>query len=154
MLPGHLAIYTCIAETPRLTLRLPAICRKEQKEVSRERKARRNKNFGLIQEVTGLWETLRRHDTTPARRAELVTAVLKKIDGRLAELACSHTASRIVQACVKHGSPAERAKILKEVEPKVLELAKSPYGRFVVAKLITMAPKEQLPGEHGGQGVG
>ena len=44
---------------------------------------------------------------------------------------------------------AERAAILKEVEPKLLDLSKSPYGHFVVSKLISLAPKEQLPGGRG-----
>lgn len=98
--------------------------------------------------MTGLWETLRRHDTSAAKRSELVTAILKKIKGRVSGLAGSHTASRIVQACVKHGSPKERAAILTEMEPKLLELAKSPYGRFVVSKLIDVSSKEQLAGEN------
>lgn len=35
---------------------------------------------------------------------------------------------------------------MKELEPKLLELSKSPYGHFVVSKLVSLAPKEQLPG--------
>ena len=43
--------------------------------------------------------------------------------------------------------------ILKELEPRLLELCKSPYGHFVVSKLIALAPKDQLPGG-GGRGEG
>lgn len=121
-------------------------CRKERKELDKERKARRNKNFGLIEEAKGLWEELRRHDLSAAKRAKLVTSILAKCQGRLAELAGSHSASRIIQSCAKYGSAAERAAILKELQPKLLELAKSPYGHFVVSKLVALAPKEQLPG--------
>ncbi|GAB4820309.1 hypothetical protein N2152v2_007355 [Parachlorella kessleri] len=119
---------------------------KEKKEFVREKKAKRQKNFGLIQEVVGLWEELRRHDVSADKRSKLISAVLRKVQGRVAELAASHTASRVIQACVKHGSAQERAAILKEVEPKLLDLSKSPYGHFVVSKLISLAPKEQLPG--------
>jgi hypothetical protein len=121
-------------------------CRKERKELDKERKARRNKNFGLIEEAKGLWEELRRHDLSADKRAKLVTAILAKCQGRLAELAGSHSASRIIQSCAKYGTAAERAAILKELQPKLLELAKSPYGHFVVSKLVALAPKEQLPG--------
>ena len=42
--------------------------------------------------------------------------------------------------------PSDRHAILKELEPKLLELSKSPYGHFVVGKLISLAPKEEIPG--------
>lgn len=31
------------------------------------------------------------------------------------------------------------------MEPKLLELSKSSYGHFVVSKLVSLAPKEDLP---------
>ena len=40
----------------------------------------------------------------------------------------------------------ERLRVYKELEPRLLELSKSPYGHHVVSKLISLAPKEQLPG--------
>lgn len=150
------------------------------------------------QEVVLLWEQLRRHDLPAAKRAALVAAVMAKVQGRVAELAGSHASSRVIQACVKHGtaegeSPAtrhrrpapstalagsahhrqgprpfrdaapctaahlavllaltcaaDRKKILAEVSPKLVELSKSPYGHFVVSKLVTTAGKEDLAGE-------
>ena len=36
--------------------------------------------------------------------------------------------------------------MLKELEPKLLELSKSPYGHFVVMKVVALAPKDALPG--------
>jgi pumilio homology domain family member 6 len=121
-------------------------CRKEKKELIKQRKERRNKNFNLIEELVSLWEVLRRHDTTAQRRSELVSVILKKMKGHIAELAGNHTASRVVQACVKHGTATERSAILKEVEPRLLELAKGSYGHFVVSKLIDAASKEELNG--------
>jgi len=123
------------------------IYRKERKELSRERKSRTNKNFNLIQEVVGMWETLRRHDTPASRRSEIASQIFTKIDGRVAELANSHSSSRVVQAVVKHGTAAERKKVLKQLEPTLLTLSKSPYGRFVVSKLIDLAPKDDLEGK-------
>lgn len=122
-------------------------CRKERKELSKQRKARGNKNFALIEEVVGLWETLRRHDIEAEERKQLVSKVLKKIDQRIAELSGNHSASRVVQACIKYGSTEDRQKILKEVQPRLLELSKSPYGHFVVSKLIDVSPKNELPGK-------
>lgn len=120
-------------------------CRKDKKALRNEKKSRTKKNFNLIQEVTETWEILRRHDTTAARRSELVSDILDKIKGRIADLAGSHTASRVVQACVKHGAADEHQTIFKEISPHIVPLSKSPYGRFVVSKLITVASKDQIP---------
>lgn len=94
-----------------------------------------------------LWEQLRRRDVPADKRAELVTSILKLSKGRIADLTGSHTASRVVQSCLKYGNKQNRATILSEVEPKMVELSKSPYGRFVVSKLITTASKEELAGK-------
>jgi len=121
-------------------------CSKERKEATKAFKAKRNRNFNLIQDVTVLWETLRRHDTTAKKRSELVRSILAKVKGRVPDLAGSHTASRVIQACVKYGTAEERSAILQELEPNLLTLSKSPYGRFVVSKMVDLATKEQLAG--------
>lgn len=126
---------------------MPSTCRKERKELLKQRKARSNKNFSLIEDVVGSWETFRRHDVDKKKRRDLVSKVLKKIEGRIPELAASHTASRIVQACIKYGTAEEQQRVLKEVEPHLIELSKSPYGHFVVSKLIDVSPKEKYPGK-------
>ena len=73
--------------------------------------------------------------------------------GRLAQLAVSHTGSRVVQACVKFGSEAERAQVLAELRPALRELAKSSYAHFTVTKLIAQAPKPDIPGTPGFQAL-
>jgi hypothetical protein len=120
---------------------------KERKEANRAQKAARRPNFSLIQDVAGQWESLRRKDAPAAERAALASAILQRCSGRLAKLAGSHTAARVVQACLKHGGAPARAAVWAEVEPELLPLAKSPYGRFVVSKLVTTASKAELAGE-------
>ena len=51
-----------------------------------------------------------------------------------------------MQAVAKHGGPPEREALVKEVLPRFLELAKNPYGHFLVSKLLALAPKPKLPG--------
>lgn len=68
------------------------------------------------------------------------------MQGRVPDLAMSHTASRIIQACAKHGTDADRRMILAEATPRVVDLAKSSYGHFLLCKLITAAPKKEFPG--------
>ena len=51
-----------------------------------------------------------------------------------------------MQAVAKHGGAPEREALVQEVLPRFLELAKNPYGHFLVSKLLALAPKPQLPG--------
>lgn len=114
--------------------------------MAKERKAKRQKNFDIIQEATKLWETLRQSTTAKAKKVELVGSILEICGDRVGDLAASHTASRIIQSCVKHGNGNHRVCVQEQVLPKIVELAKNPYGRFIVSKLIATAPKDQLPG--------
>ena len=76
----------------------------------------------------------------------ILTRCCPQAKGRLAQLAVSHTGSRVVQACVKFGTPEERALVLAELRPSLLDLAKSSYAHFTVTKLIALAPKADVPG--------
>lgn len=115
--------------------------------MAKERRAKRQKNFHLIQEATSLWEVLRQTATPPEKKKELVGKIVEVCGERVPELAMSHTAARIIQACVKHGTDEDRARLQKLCLPKIIELSKSPYGRFVVSKLINKCPKGDLIGE-------
>ena len=72
---------------------------------------------------------------------------LLQVSGRVAALAMSHTASRVIQACAKHGSPAHRQALMQEVAEKPIDVAKSSYGHFLVCRLIALAEKEELAGQ-------
>lgn len=61
-------------------------------------------------------------------------------------LANHHSASRVIQWCLKEGSEADKARLTAEVRTNIVPLAKSKYGRHVVQKLINVAPKEEVPG--------
>ena len=66
--------------------------------------------------------------------------------GGLQRLAASPVGSRVVQSCVKHGTPEQRRQILQELQPQMLELSKSPYAYHVVCKLVDTASKADLEG--------
>ena len=61
-------------------------------------------------------------------------------------LANHHSASRVIQWCMKEGSEADKARLVAEVRSNIVPLSKSKYGRHVVQKLINIAPKEEVPG--------
>ena len=47
-----------------------------------------------------------------------------------------HDASRIIQCCLKYGSPKQRDAIAAELKGHYTELSKSQYGRFIVSKIL------------------
>ncbi|KAL0034219.1 hypothetical protein WJX77_003906 [Trebouxia sp. C0004] len=103
------------------------------------------RNAALIQDITVKWEKLRHPDTTAAHRTDIVHEILNQVQGRVADLAMSHTASRVIQACAKHGNEADRKALLAEAAPRVVDIAKSSYGHFLLCKLVSAATKAQFP---------
>ncbi|KAL0032330.1 hypothetical protein WJX79_005648 [Trebouxia sp. C0005] len=103
------------------------------------------RNAALIQDITAKWEKLRHPDTTAAQRIDIVHEILNQVQGRVADLAMSHTASRVIQACAKHGNETDLKALLAEAAPRVVDLAKSSYGHFLLCKLISAATKAQFP---------
>ncbi|KAL3132742.1 hypothetical protein ABBQ32_009245 [Trebouxia sp. C0010 RCD-2024] len=104
------------------------------------------RNAALIQDITVKWETIRHPNTTTAQRLHIVNEIMEQVSGRVVDLAMSHTASRVIQACAKHGNDAHRQALLAETAPRVVDLAKSSYGHFLLSKLVTVAPKSQIAG--------
>ena len=120
-------------------------------EKSKLKKQKREKNSTLIQEITGHWEVLRQTNTAKDKKVEMVGKILDACGDRLGDVAASHTASRIIQSCVKYGNVAQRKQVQDAVLGSargVVELSKNPYSRFVVSKLIMTAGKEQLGGTY------
>ncbi|PNH12802.1 Pumilio 24 [Tetrabaena socialis] len=119
---------------------------KDKRAVIREKKLLHKKNWDVIQDSVYLWEKLRPKETSEPERQELVSSILRKVSGKLLELSNHHTASRVIQFCVKYGGEGERRKVMEEVRANILELSKSKYGHFLVRKLVNTAKKEDVPG--------
>lgn len=73
-------------------------------------------------------------------------AAVLQVCGNVMGLANNHSASRVIQWCLKEGAEADKAAMTAEVRANIVPLSKSKYGRHVVQKLISVAPKEQVPG--------
>lgn len=71
---------------------------------------------------------------------------VSQVCGNVMGLGNHHSASRVIQWCMKEGVDADRAKLTAEVCANIIPLSKSKYGRHVVQKLINLAPKEDVPG--------
>jgi len=48
------------------------------------------------------------------------------------ELANHHSASRVIQWCLKEASAADKERLTSEIKANFVEISKSKYGRFVV----------------------
>jgi hypothetical protein len=138
-------------------LSLHGTIRKELKLQKREMLSKTKKNFTLIQDAISLWEKLRPKTTSEDQKKELVTRIMDSLHGKVSELVNQHTASRIIQFCLKNGSEEQRASIWSEVKSQILELSKSKHGHHLVQRLIAISKKEDLSGEShqsGGEGGG
>ena len=93
-----------------------------------------------------LWEQLRPKTTSEAQKKELVNKIMASVQGKVSELVNQHTASRIIQFCLKNGSKEQQASIYSEVKTQVLELSKSKHGHHLVQRLIAISKKDDLPG--------
>lgn len=121
-------------------------CSAEKKAMIRAKKLAKNSDFGLVQECVSIWEDLRPRDASAADKAKLVAQVVAKGKGKFKELSMNHSSSRVVQAVLKHGTPAHRQIVLDDCREDLVSLARSPHGNFVVRKLVATADKQQLPG--------
>eukprot|EP00191_Tetraselmis_sp_GSL018_P012852 CAMPEP_0177585784 /NCGR_PEP_ID=MMETSP0419_2-20121207/4699_1 /TAXON_ID=582737 /ORGANISM="Tetraselmis sp., Strain GSL018" /LENGTH=193 /DNA_ID=CAMNT_0019075583 /DNA_START=178 /DNA_END=756 /DNA_ORIENTATION=- len=115
---------------------------KEKKDALRKKKAKLKPNFNVIQEITALWEKTRPSEVPVAEKQAAVPSILEKVKGRIPEFSMSHTASRIIQFCLKHGGDEARKAVMAEMKGRILDMAKSSYGNFVARKIINTAPKE------------
>jgi len=98
---------------------------------------RRPDTYPLIKGLLAWWEKLRLNKTSEAEKLELVGMILTKSKGRIAELAGLHSASRVIQSCLKHGNKEQRKQVIAELKPKLLELAQNQYGHFLVKKVLS-----------------
>lgn len=82
------------------------------------------------------WNELRERATPKARKEELVKDVLSMITGRVMDVVMRHDASRVVQACLKHGSAAQRDSVCREMFGHALELTKAKHGHQLIEKML------------------
>eukprot|EP00271_Cylindrocystis_brebissonii_P020093 TRINITY_DN6505_c0_g1_i1.p1 TRINITY_DN6505_c0_g1~~TRINITY_DN6505_c0_g1_i1.p1 ORF type:complete len:806 (-),score=206.28 TRINITY_DN6505_c0_g1_i1:86-2503(-) len=113
------------------------------KELAESRKRQRRPNFDLEKDLVMMWERIRQRSLPDEDRSRLVTRALARMKGKLAALVVAPSTSRVVQACVKHCTAAERDAVFEELRPQCLELAKNTYASFLVNKMIDQASKAQ-----------
>ena len=71
-----------------------------------------------------------------AKKQEIIEVILKKITGSIFQISLRHDSSRIIQSIIQYGNPNQLTRILNELYPKLMEIAKTPYGHFIILKII------------------
>jgi pumilio family protein 6 len=116
--------------------------KEEQKRLREERKLAKP-GQDIIQSCRPLWDVARRLDTPKDARAEAMKGLFELLGGKFKDLILKHEGSRVVQTCVKHGSPAERTQIALELKGAFFEVSKNKYGKHLVSKLLLYCPKQR-----------
>lgn len=126
--------------------------RQEAKKVKLERQSHRPHN-DLVQSAKKLWEKVRRRDLPAAERAGPLKELFALLTGKFKEVIVKHDASRMIQTCVKYGSPEQRLQIANELKGAYAEIAKSRYGKHIVKRLLQYCPsvRKSIVGEFRGQ---
>lgn len=117
--------------------------RLQAKELAEIRKKKRKKHYTLEQELASLWEKMRTRNIAKEERSRLVSDALKKMKGKIPEIASSHVSSRVLQTCVKHCTQDERNAVFVEIQPHFITLATNTYAVHLVTKILDNASKEQ-----------
>ncbi|XP_024958712.1 pumilio homolog 24 [Cynara cardunculus var. scolymus] len=118
--------------------------RLQAKELAEARKKKRKPHYTLEQELALLWEKMRRRNIGKEDRSKLVSEALRKMKGKIHEIAGSHVSCRVLQTCAKYCSQDERNAVFEELRPHFLTLACNTYAVHLITKLLDNASKEQL----------
>ena len=107
-----------------------------------EKKLRKESDpaFPLVQQLKQHWESLRLKRLDKPTRRQMVRDAMAKIQGKYLDLIFKHDASRIVQSLIKYTDNKDRFGILDALMGHWVEIAMTPYGRFVVLKALKYAP--------------
>lgn len=99
--------------------------------------------FELVQESKKVWEKARVKSLKASEREPLIAELVALITGKAHDIIFQHDSARVIQTCIVYGTPAHRATLYNELLPHIVELTKSKYSKFIVAKLLEHGTREQ-----------
>lgn len=109
------------------------------KRALKQQRQSTRKHADVVNDAKVIWNKLRLKTNTTAENRKLMDDLIPLIEGKANHIALQHDASRVVQAAVQFGTPAERKVILEELcqdSGNLVEMAKSQYAHFCVLKVI------------------
>eukprot|EP01018_Ginkgo_biloba_P028107 Gb_02879 [translate_table: standard] len=114
------------------------------KEMTENRKRKRKPYYDLQKELVASWEKMRQRNIKNEERSRLISEIMKKMKGKIPDIAGSHVSSRVLQTCIKYCEPAEKDSVYEELRPHFLALACNTYAVHLMTKMLDHASKEQL----------
>ncbi|CAM9223004.1 unnamed protein product [Lampetra fluviatilis] len=106
-----------------------------------ERKRLERGDYDIVTQGKRLWESVRRKDCSKQKRLELMSELEQLLRGHVKTIAFSHDSTRVLQCFIQFGSPEQRQLVFTELQPHILELTKSKYGKNIVKKLLLYGGK-------------
>lgn len=109
------------------------------KRALKQQRQSTRKHADVVIEAKEIWNKLRLKSNTKVQNRKLMDDLMPLITGKANQIALQHDASRVVQAAIQFGTPAERKLILQELckdSGNLVEMAKSQYAHFCVLKAI------------------
>ena len=115
---------------------------RKEEESGEEEKPRESQDVMLHEAKVLLSNT--QGNVDQLERTKVIDQVFALVKGRLRAVALKHDASRVIQALLKFGSPPQRSVVLDEIEPHIVELAKSKYSYHIVRKLLKYTDRARV----------
>jgi len=96
-----------------------------------------------VSELMGIYETLRRKNTSKEDKSKHIDRVIKRASDKENEVLYKHDTVRVLEMCVKFGNEAQRNQLFQLFEKNLVHLVTSKYAKFLVEKFIEYGSKQQ-----------
>ncbi|RKP16216.1 ARM repeat-containing protein, partial [Rozella allomycis CSF55] len=113
--------------------------KRKYKELKESRK-KHKPNYEEISKAKKLWEIARNTKVDEKERDEAMSELVSTIKGKLGDISLKRDASRIIQTCLKQGTPEQRLLIASELKGSYVSLSMNMYSKFIVTKVLNYCP--------------
>lgn len=100
-----------------------------------------------VEEAKKIWNQLRLKTNTKDQNRLLLDKMIPLIAGKSDKIALQHDGSRVIQAVVQFGTPAEKRTVVSELcatTGTIIEIAKSQYAHFCLLKVIKYCRNDEI----------
>ncbi|CAD5210258.1 unnamed protein product [Bursaphelenchus xylophilus] len=122
---------------------LKTLTKKERRQFIRTLRAKTKPNFGIAMEAKKIWEKLRSSKTPKAEKEKLTQQLYELVKGKTKDIIHAHDTSRVIQCLLATGNEEVRDKLFEELTPEIVRMAKSPYARFFLVKMLKYGNRQQ-----------
>ncbi|KAJ1915468.1 Pumilio y domain member 6 [Tieghemiomyces parasiticus] len=97
----------------------------------------------VIVQAKALWEDARSSALDAAAQKGVVDKLVGVLEGHIAEMCFKEDGSRILQTCLKNGTPQQRYLIADELKGNYLKMIRQTYPRHLLLKVMIYCPKRR-----------